>query len=216
MSLYPHLYHYLEQPLAWTPPSTVANEVSSFRKKLGALCFTACFYPQVESLRLGSGTGVVGNGTLFSEWHLCPRIWVLCGHEREGVGSTLRFSQLARPGVAPSPYEPGQGWSRSKHFRHSAPKAKPLFDGRKDPLPLKHITTCGGGQDEKCWCRALPGRKRLWQAALFLAAEVWCGVSIFWSWEWGEREQPWFRYLPFLPHLYRFVWIDVSSLAILP
>lgn len=28
---------------------------------------------------------------------------------KKGGGSTLRFSQHARPGVAPSPYGPGQG-----------------------------------------------------------------------------------------------------------
>lgn len=71
---------------------------------------------------------------------------MLHGLGGEGVGSTLRFSQLAPPGMEPSLEEPGQGSSGSEHCHHPAPTVKPLFPRRKAPLLLNHVLTGAEGQ----------------------------------------------------------------------
>lgn len=138
------------------------------------------------------------------------------------MGSTLRFSHLASLGLKPLSHEPGKGWSGSQYFQHSAPEIRPPFLGRKDLPPLNNIC-CGseqqvaGGQDERCWCPAPPGRKSLWLRArergspVHLAARVWCKVFASLSRDWREREQDWFKHNRPLPFLTTFLWICLNK-----
>lgn len=54
-----------------------------------------------------------------------------CLADLEGKGNSLRFSKLAFPGMVSSPHEPGQRWSGSQHFQHTAPKLEPFVLRKK-------------------------------------------------------------------------------------
>lgn len=175
-----------------TSPCSLANKVSFFGKRLGAICFIACFLLQknlwARALELGSGIWTVMSFYLSYTSHL--RNWAgggggCSGFRSSWCGTTVSWAGTRVIGASELPVAL---W----------PKIEPLSqwepDGRRQPHLLATLaqnsvsTTDIWGHDEKCWHPALwenslhaGGRARF----VFWATQVWSGVSVPLGWEWG-------------------------------
>lgn len=76
----------------------LANEVSSFGKRLGAIDFSICFLPGIKALSLVSGGRNRNNGKFLSEWQFCSISWVFVeGKAQPRIFSVCLSSQPKSP-----------------------------------------------------------------------------------------------------------------------